>query len=988
MTNRLQRVMFSLIGGGVLTLLGLLFGPALMAEAADVTIDLYAASGTTTMPAGGQAVTVLGYTTSGGPVTTPGGPVLTVNEGDVVHIRLHNLLTETTSLQFPGQAIVPDAAGLAPSATQTKTYTFTASRAGTYLYESGLVANTQHQSAMGLHGALVVRAANPTQAYDDPSTAFDTDAVLVLSEIDPTLNNAANPAAFDMRKFAPRYFLVNGRPHPDAPAVHAASGARLLLRYVNAGQQYHSMAVLGADQRLVGYDGSQLRSASADLSRRHVADTFGPGQSADAIVTLPTTATDRRLTVYDASMSLHNSNLAGMGGMLTFVAVTGTGGATDTAGPVSSGLAYSAGTLTGTADETATGGKTVAAAELRLDSLAASPTAMTAGDGAFDEVTEQVSATLSLPSGQHVAYVRSRDALGNWGPYTSILLMSGDATGPATSSPTLAPSATNGATGTSVAVSATADDTAGGGSTITAAEFFIDTLGANGTGTAMTVATPAAVSSIDGVVTQTMLAGLASGAHTVSIHSQDAQGNWGDPVTATLTLDRTGPSTSGASAAPTPNNGTLPFNSATAAVRVQATLADPLASGVNTPISAGEVFIDAVGGNGTGIPLAPSDGAFSNASEAAYTDIPLATVQAMSTGTHTLSIHAKDVAGNWGPLTTTTLVVDKVRPTVSGLVALPNPTLGAVTLALSATASDNLTTVNRAEWYLGTDPGVGNATAMTITGTGPWSLSGTVSVATLSDGNYTVYVRARDAAGNWSTSASTVIQVRGQLLFSTAGDSNPPGVTGTADNADIYTWNGTTYTRTIDATAIGIPATANVDGFSRVDATHFYLSFTDATAIAGLGTVQDEDVVYRNGTTWQLYFDGSTHALGGTDLDAIHVDGTGLYFSTSTDVNPPGVGGTADDADIYRWTSGNTFARVLDATTVGIPVAADTDGFDRTDATHYWLSFNADTTVTGLGAVQDEDVIYRNGTTWQTWFDGTAHGMTSANLDVDAFDVP
>jgi len=989
MTNRIERVAFSIVGAGFLTVLGLLVGPALGAEGAEITIDLYAAAGTTTLPAGGQTVAVWGYTTSGGPVTAPGGPVLTVDEGDVVHVRLHNQLAETTSLQFPGQSIVPDTTGLAPSPTDTRTYTFTASRPGTYLYESGLVPNTQHQAAMGLYGALVVRSTTPTQAYDDPSTGFDTDAVLVLSEIDPALNNAANPAAFDMRKYAPRYFLVNGRPHPDTAPITASSGARLLLRYVNAGQQYHSMAVLGADQRIVGYDGSQLTSAgSTDLSRRHVADTFGPGQSADAIVTLPSSATNRRLPVYDAGLSLHNTNRPGVGGMLSLVAVTGTGGATDTTGPVTNGLAYAAGVLTGTADETATGGANVAGAEVRLDSLAASPTAMAASDGTFNAATEAVTAPVALPPGQHVAYVRSRDALGNWGPYTSILLTAGDVIGPVTSSPTLTPPATNGATGTSVAVSATGDDTAGGGSTIQGAEFFIDTVGPNGTGTPMTVQTAAPVSSIDGVIPQSTLAALPAGAHSVSIHSRDANGNWGDPVTATLTVDRTGPNSTGASAAVSPNNGTIPFNSATAAVRVRATLADPLTSGVNTSISSGELFVDTIGGNGTGVGLAPSDGAFTDPSEAAYTDIPLATVQAMTTGSHSLFIHAKDVAGNWGPFTSTTLVVDKVRPTVSGLSALPTPAIGVATVNLSATASDNLTAVDRAEWFLGADPGVGNGTAMTIAGTGPWSLSAAVNVSTLSDGNYTVFVRVRDAAGNWSVTASTVVQVRGPLVFSTTGDTNPPGVAGTADNADLYTWGGVSYSRTIDATTVGIPTSANVDGYSAVDATHFYLSFSGATTLPGLGTVQDEDVVYRNGASWQLYFDGSVRGLATTDLDAIHVDATGLYFSTDTNLNPPGVTGAADDSDIYLWTGGNSFARVVDATTVGVPATANVDGFDRTDATHYYLSFSGDTTVTALGAVQDEDVIYRNGATWQTWFDGTAHGMTSANLDVDAFDVP
>ena len=65
------------------------------------------------------------------------------------------------------------------------------------------------------------------------------------------------------------------------------------------------------------------------------------------------------------------------------------------------------------------------------------------------------------------------------------------------------------------------------------------------------------------------------------------------------------------------------------------------------------------------------------------------------------------------------------------------------------------------------------------------------------------------------------------------------------------------------------------------------------------------------------------------------------------------------------------------------------DGFVRVDATHFYLSFSAaTTTVPGVGTVQDEDVVYHNAGTWSVYFDGTAHGLSAANHDVDAFDVP
>ena len=51
-------------------------------------------------------------------------------------------------------------------------------------------------------------------------------------------------------------------------------------------------------------------------------------------------------------------------------------------------------------------------------------------------------------------------------------------------------------------------------------------------------------------------------------------------------------------------------------------------------------------------------------------------------------------------------------------------------------------------------------------------------------------------------------------------------------------------------------------------------------------------------------------------------------------------------------------------------------------------SFSADNTaVPGLGNVQDEDVVYYDNGTWSVYFDGTARGLTSASLDIDAFDI-
>ncbi|MBC7442048.1 MAG: S8 family serine peptidase [Ramlibacter sp.] len=445
--------------------------------------------------------------------------------------------------------------------------------------------------------------------------------------------------------------------------------------------------------------------------------------------------------------------------------------------------------------------------------------------------------------------------------------------------------------------------------------------------------------------------------------------------------DLTGPATTSTILTPTPADGRSDVN-------LHATGDDTLTGGSN--IAAAEFFTDTVGVDGAGAAMSVGPAAPTAGLDAM---IPAATVNALANGSHTIYVHAKDAAGNWGSTATTTLMIDKTKPVVSAVSAAPNPTLGTATVNLTAQATDGLTTVTRAEWFTGADPGLGNATPMTVTGTGSWGLSATaINVSSWNEGAYTLTVRARDAAGNWSVNASTVLQVSAPLFFSTLGNTNPPGVAGTADDADIYNWSGTAFSRAIDVSVLpySLLAGANVDGFDRVDATHFYLSFSAAnTTVPGLGAVQDEDVVYYNAGVWSVFFDGTARGLtaASQDLDAINIIGGTLYFSTQGNTNPPGVTGAADDADIYSW-DGTAFARAWDASAIGLAAGANADGFVRVDATHFYLSFSADTTVPVLGAVQDEDVLYYNNGVWSVYFDGTAHGLTLDTLDVDAFDLP
>ena len=114
-------------------------------------------------------------------------------------------------------------------------------------------------------------------------------------------------------------------------------------------------------------------------------------------------------------------------------------------------------------------------------------------------------------------------------------------------------------------------------------------------------------------------------------------------------------------------------------------------------------------------------------------------------------------------------------------------------------------------------------------------------------------------------------------------------MTGTADDADIYRYANGPFTRAWDATAAGLGTGPNVDGFARVDAGHFYVSFTaDGLTLPNTGSpnltgVHNEDVVYYDNGTWRMWFDGSANGLPtATNVVAFSVKGPTLYLSLST----------------------------------------------------------------------------------------------------------
>ncbi len=303
---------------------------------------LTAKDGYISMP-DGNSVYMWGYAAGNGGFQHP-GPILCVTEGDKVTVTLHNTLAVLTSIQFPGQTGVTangdpaqaqfDASGNltsltnAAQPTQSVTYQFTASKPGSFIYESGTDEALQVQ--MGLFGTIVVKPDATTLVGVPAGAAYGYDTVagithtavsntvynaanenmLMLSEVDPDLHLAAEQAkgasfnSSDYTKpYHARYFLINGRSFPDTVAPNGAAWlptqpygalARVkpydaainplpaMLHYAGFGISTYPFHPHSNHEKVIGIDGRPLMDGATDLSSEKFAVVVNPGQTQDA----------------------------------------------------------------------------------------------------------------------------------------------------------------------------------------------------------------------------------------------------------------------------------------------------------------------------------------------------------------------------------------------------------------------------------------------------------------------------------------------------------------------------------------------------------------------------------------------------------------------------------------------------------------------------------------------------------------------------------
>lgn len=273
--------------------------------------EFWAKAGWATFP-DGATVPFWGFAPSPDGEPQLPGPTIEANVGDNVQITLNNTLSEPVSIIFPGQDITPEPVKdqnnvfisfnrQAPPNGST-TYSFRAVRPGTYLYESGTFPEKQVQ--MGLYGSLIIRPAeydpseNRTAYGSGTGTNFDIERIIVTGEIDSALHSrAAEGIQYDMYKFAPDYFTINGRAYPDTlkpnnissqpygSSVKTLAGRKVLLRCANAGFLTHTLHIGSGSFRVVAGDARALKTRQLDATYEMSNITIAPGQTYDLLYT-------------------------------------------------------------------------------------------------------------------------------------------------------------------------------------------------------------------------------------------------------------------------------------------------------------------------------------------------------------------------------------------------------------------------------------------------------------------------------------------------------------------------------------------------------------------------------------------------------------------------------------------------------------------------------------------------------------------------------
>ncbi|MBS1555621.1 MAG: gliding motility-associated C-terminal domain-containing protein [Bacteroidetes bacterium] len=201
-------------------------------------------------------------------------------------------------------------------------------------------------------------------------------------------------------------------------------------------------------------------------------------------------------------------------------------------------------------------------------------------------------------------------------------------------------------------------------------------------------------------------------------------------------------------------------------------IANPFSNSPSVNITRAEYFYDSDPGigNGTNIPVT------ANPSLNITINAPTAPLAA---GFHTVNVRVRDDQGRWSLFTTRTFYLVPATALPANLVKL--------------------------EYFVGTDPGIGQATSVNVSAAPTVNQLFTLNLPLLTPGNYTLNVRAKDSKGFWSNAATAPFTITACPTLTapsaTGGSSCGPGAvtlnaTG-ATGSQVYRWYADASTTSI-----------------------------------------------------------------------------------------------------------------------------------------------------------------------------------------------
>ncbi len=225
----------SLTGTAVFGLSGLTMLTPRNAHAAAVNVNL-TAEGTYKTLVDGTSVFVWQFNDAAGtgPGTLTSG--LAVTEGDNVNVTVSNNLDRSIRFVIPGVSM-STTQSVSPGS--SRTYSFTAPAAGSYLYTDNR--NGELSRAMGLAGPMVVMPSNGSNSLYNNGPGFDRQYTLFMSELDDRLNAAVEAGgSYNMADYEPNYYFANGLSYPDTTGdadtlIAMSVGEDVAIRFINGG---------------------------------------------------------------------------------------------------------------------------------------------------------------------------------------------------------------------------------------------------------------------------------------------------------------------------------------------------------------------------------------------------------------------------------------------------------------------------------------------------------------------------------------------------------------------------------------------------------------------------------------------------------------------------------------------------------------------------------------------------------------------------------